>query len=258
MVKNNHTFEELETLLLNQNFTLEDQGADTLSLYKSIAATYSQIENSIAVLSDLKDNRSYIYYGALANNLGLDHGSHEQIESIWEEQIYERIHPDDLIQRNIQELHYLNLLKRTPISQRLRYSTYSTIRMRDSKEAYIPILHRTIYLRSLENGSLWLALCLYNHNFTEERDTQGFRGFILDSATGSTIKANSNTNDILSKREIEILQLIEMGLLSKEIATKLKLSINTVNRHRQNIIEKLCVNNSIEALRKARQLSIIT
>ena len=35
--------------------------------------------------------------------------------------------------------------------------------------------------------------------------------------------------------------------MSKDIAQTLSISINTVNRHRQNILEKLQVNNSIEA-----------
>ena len=43
---------------------------------------------------------------------------------------------------------------------------------------------------------------------------------------------------IYSERELEILKLIESGLSSKEIATKLFLSVHTVNTHRTNILEK--------------------
>jgi len=42
----------------------------------------------------------------------------------------------------------------------------------------------------------------------------------------------------LSDREFEIVKLIESGLTSEEIAEKLFLSINTVNTHRRNILEK--------------------
>ena len=41
-----------------------------------------------------------------------------------------------------------------------------------------------------------------------------------------------------SKRELEIIKLIESGLGSKEIAEKLFLSVHTVNTHRTNILEK--------------------
>ena len=42
----------------------------------------------------------------------------------------------------------------------------------------------------------------------------------------------------LSDREFEIVQLIESHLSSEEIAEKLFLSVNTVNTHRRNILEK--------------------
>ena len=41
-----------------------------------------------------------------------------------------------------------------------------------------------------------------------------------------------------SKRELEIIRLIESGLSSKEIADKIFLSVHTVNTHRSNILEK--------------------
>jgi len=41
-----------------------------------------------------------------------------------------------------------------------------------------------------------------------------------------------------SKRELEIIKMIESGLGSKEIAGKLFLSVHTVNTHRANILEK--------------------
>ncbi len=44
--------------------------------------------------------------------------------------------------------------------------------------------------------------------------------------------------DILSPREIEVLQLIVEGLLNKEIAARLCISVTTVITHRKNIVEK--------------------
>ena len=57
--------------------------------------------------------------------------------------------------------------------------------------------------------------------------------------------------------ELEILRLIEAGNMSKEIASKLFISINTVNRHRQNILMKLQASNSVEACRVAKGLRLI-
>jgi DNA-binding CsgD family transcriptional regulator len=60
----------------------------------------------------------------------------------------------------------------------------------------------------------------------------------------------------LTKREKEILGLIASGLLSKEIADKLFISVNTVNTHRQRILEKLDAGNSMEAIKYASSLGI--
>ena len=47
-----------------------------------------------------------------------------------------------------------------------------------------------------------------------------------------------NSHD-LSAREIEVLKLITKGLINKEIAEKLNISLTTVISHRKNITEKL-------------------
>jgi len=51
----------------------------------------------------------------------------------------------------------------------------------------------------------------------------------------------------LSDREIEVMALIIQGLINKEIATRLNISITTVNTHRKNIMEKLNI-KSVSAL----------
>ncbi|MDR0368534.1 MAG: LuxR C-terminal-related transcriptional regulator, partial [Bacteroidales bacterium] len=61
----------------------------------------------------------------------------------------------------------------------------------------------------------------------------------------------------LTKREIEILKLVKDGFLSKEISDKLSISLHTVNTHRQRVLEKLRVDNSIEAVMLASKLGLI-
>lgn len=48
-----------------------------------------------------------------------------------------------------------------------------------------------------------------------------------------------HTEHDLSAREIEVLVLISKGLINKEIADKLNISLTTVISHRKNITEKL-------------------
>ncbi len=58
-------------------------------------------------------------------------------------------------------------------------------------------------------------------------------------------------------REFEIIQMIEAGLSTKQIAEKLFLSVYTVNTHRSNILEKSGFKNTsdlITDLQKRRLL----
>ncbi len=61
----------------------------------------------------------------------------------------------------------------------------------------------------------------------------------------------------LSRREVEVLQLMADGLSNTEIAEKLFLSLNTVKSHSSRVFEKLEVNRRTQAVEKARRLFII-
>jgi LuxR family maltose regulon positive regulatory protein len=61
----------------------------------------------------------------------------------------------------------------------------------------------------------------------------------------------------LSDREMEILDLITIGLSNQQIATRLVLSLATVKWHASNIYSKLGVSNRNQAVAKARDLGLI-
>jgi DNA-binding NarL/FixJ family response regulator len=64
-------------------------------------------------------------------------------------------------------------------------------------------------------------------------------------------KKETSNLEILSNRENEILQLLAKGLLYKEIADQLSISVSTVRQHIHHIYEKLHVQNRTEAINKA-------
>lgn len=51
--------------------------------------------------------------------------------------------------------------------------------------------------------------------------------------------ADTDSEKAISPRELEVLKLIALGLLNKEIADRLNISLNTVLSHRKNITAKL-------------------
>jgi DNA-binding NarL/FixJ family response regulator len=63
--------------------------------------------------------------------------------------------------------------------------------------------------------------------------------------------------DVLTPRELEVLKLIAEANTSKEIADKLFISIKTVDRHRQNILEKLGMSDRVELTRYAIRRGLI-
>ena len=71
------------------------------------------------------------------------------------------------------------------------------------------------------------------------------------------IKNDKSAPPALSDREKQVLQLIAEGKGSKEIAPRLYVSLNTVIRHRQNIMDKLDLHSVAELTRYAIREGII-
>jgi NarL family two-component system response regulator LiaR len=61
----------------------------------------------------------------------------------------------------------------------------------------------------------------------------------------------------LSKRELEVLQLVAEGLSNQEIADRLFVSLNTIKTHSGRIFEKLDVKRRTQAIEKAKRLNLI-
>ena len=86
------------------------------------------------------------------------------------------------------------------------------------------------------------------------RDSLVNRGFIFmtskDEKVGKLI-------DIISIREKEVLLLIERGLETDEIANTLSISRNTVNNHRQNMLNRLGARDTTALMELARICHLI-
>jgi len=63
--------------------------------------------------------------------------------------------------------------------------------------------------------------------------------------------------DVLTPRELQVLKLIAEAHTSKEIAAELVISVKTVERHRQNILDKLGMSDRVELTRYAIRRGLI-
>ena len=61
----------------------------------------------------------------------------------------------------------------------------------------------------------------------------------------------------LSKRELEVLELMAVGLSNEEIAERLFLSLNTIKTHSARVFEKMEVKRRTQAVEKGKRLRLI-
>lgn len=61
----------------------------------------------------------------------------------------------------------------------------------------------------------------------------------------------------ISKRELEVLELMAEGLSNQEIASRLFVSLNTIKTHSSNLFEKLEVKRRTQAVEMGKKLQLI-
>ncbi|HKU56020.1 MAG TPA: response regulator transcription factor [Gaiellaceae bacterium] len=96
------------------------------------------------------------------------------------------------------------------------------------------------------------------------RRTMRGQSFLYPSAISTLVKdyvdrgrPEEEQFDILTPRELQVLKLIAEAYTSKQIAQELVISIKTVERHRQNILDKLGMNDRVELTRYAIRRGLI-
>lgn len=246
----------LDAKFLSQPFQTGIDAGAQLENCQHIAQMYASIEKCLCVLSDLKTRQSYLYPGGLAEQLGLDEITTE-IKSIWEDELLNRIHPQDLQRKYRLEFQFFQLLKSIEVAQRIDYEAISKIRIKNKEGNYVFVKHRILYLKGLKGDPIRFVLCLY-HRLYDHPEFDIPQGVIVNTKSAEVIEYdNQQFDNTLSAREKEILHLIQYGRRSKEIASKLSVSIHTVNRHRQNILQKLKVSSAIEACRVAQNMGLL-
>ena len=73
----------------------------------------------------------------------------------------------------------------------------------------------------------------------------------------NTVRTNSNVEEQLSRRELEVLKLIVEGYSNPEIAEQLNLSVNTVKTYVRSIMNKLMVSDRVQAAVTALRSGIV-
>ena len=171
----------------------------------------------------------------------------EYIEASQEIDIEKLVHPDDWevvrrIDKKVWE--FLNTL---PEEEKLTYKYIYELRVLE-RGKYVRMIYQMRILAFKEDN--FLAMGIIDIAPEQSANTSvrfQIKNCLTDEIVPFAIESAADT--LLTPREREVLALAKEGMFSKEISEKLNISIHTVNRHRQNILEKPQVDNMIEAMK---------
>ena len=252
MVRNKHfdsNRKKLDSLLRSES---SPDASSMLQRLRNHAETMADIENVIVVVSDMAEGKSHIAAGRFAESLGLTGYQHEN--SIWESRILSLMSAEEQETKYITELRFFHFIRHLPKNRKSDYYLLSKLRFRFGDGKIHDVLHRMHYIYDEGQNSVRYAICVYGPLPFELKG----RSLIVDSITGLSEEITSyDSKPILSRRERQVLSMIDTGMKSAEIADRLNISINTVSRHRQEIIGKLQVKNTHEACRIAKSMDLI-
>lgn len=251
---------ELNNIYNSQNLSSEKLDSGEITRCRSIVRSIVCVNNACAVLTDAASDRSYLYTGSMGALLGITERQSLALElnSSDEDLIYNRLHPADLPEKRMLEYEFFKYVDTLPVPDKLRLKATCRIRIKNHRGVYIPVYNTTRLIALSPAGKIWLVFCCYELSETQAGE-EGISPTIVNNHSGEILRLSlsERKHTLLTPREKEILSLIKCGMASKQIAEVLGISINTVNRHRQNIIEKLSVANSIEAVTAASAMKLL-
>ncbi len=215
------------------------------------------IHNSAVSIFDLAQMQHIYLSSTFEDLLGWDL---EEARKPGHTYIDSRLHPDDLGHLNRVSSQFFELaqkLKKEDPQNIRNYKMIMDYRTRGKDGNYVRVIEQHKILELDRAGNIWLSLGITD--LSPDNDIQNLcRYRLVNVKTGELYHFPKEDPElILSVREQEILQLLSKGLISKQIADQLFISVNTVNTHRQRIIEKLNVSNTAEAIRHALNIGII-
>ena len=244
-------------LLSRQIFVAEALDYSLLERHKPSLQKLAETSNSAISVFDLYKN-THVF---LSSNFGSALGySLQDFETEGEHFLDAKVHPDDFIALIKNAVTALKLVLNFSVDEKLNNKIISEYRILNAAGNYVRVIEQQQVLELDSYGNYWLGLSILDISPNQRNMHEGIKSELLNFRTGKIISFTESKEEVtnaLTKREIEILKLVKGGFLSKEISNKLTISLHTVNTHRQRVLEKLGVDNSMEAVMLASKLGLI-
>jgi DNA-binding CsgD family transcriptional regulator len=166
------------------------------------------------------------------------------------------IHPDDHSWFLSFGICVVDFFSHLAVDKLMKYKVRYDIRVRKMNGSYSRMLYQGILLEHDERGGFLRTLSvLTDISYLKQGGVPELSLIGMDGEPSYYNVASNNifieSREELTRREKQILKLLMEGKLSKEISCLLKISKQTVDTHRKNMIHKKKLNNTGELIGKA-------
>lgn len=241
--------------LMEYKFEEKDLDYSLMDKHRTALKTLSNIGSSGYNVFDVSKRKVLFYSSNFGQLLGYVHADYENISQQF---FADKIHPDDKLKLSLQGISTLKILNSLSSEEKLIHKEIKEFRMLNAQNKYVRLIEQYQIIELDKKGQIWLLMGVVDISPNQE-EFSGIKVQLLNFKTGHFIPMDTppKAQIELTKREAEILKLVKEGYLSKEISSKLFISLHTVNTHRQRFLEKLGAQNSMEAVNFASNFGLI-
>lgn len=251
----NQIDKKIEEILPTERHCPNDLDYSIIEKKKDDWTRLSEISHSIVLVFDCYINKFVFVSNNIPELYGIENN---RLIIDGHIPILEMIHPDDVHYGLFVREKIYSLLSEFSFEEKKNYKIIHEMRIKNKRDEYIRIIEQEQVLELDKLGNVWLMLSMID--IDASHDSEITKSHLYNFKTGEQIFVGlaDTLEEPLTAKELEVLKFMKQGLLSKEIAHLLKISINTINTHRQNILQKLKANNSIEAVNFASRLGLFS
>lgn len=207
---------------------IERKRADWLKL--------SELTHSIVLVFDCCTKKFVFVSNNIPQSYGIDS---ERLFINGHEPVLKIIHPGDIYYGLLVRKKIYSLLSSLSAEEKMKHKMVHEMRVKNVRGEYIRIIEQEQAIELDKSGNIWLMLSVIDVDASHESEITKSHLYNFETGEQIFIDLSDTLEEPLTNRELSVLQLMKQGLLSKEIANSLNVSINTINTHRQNILLKL-------------------
>lgn len=170
----------------------------------------------------------------------------------------EKLHPEDRSWFLAFGTKIVDFFFQLPLDKLMKYKVRYDIRLRKKNGDYARFLYQGILLEHDEQGKFLRTLSIHSDITYLKQNGRPILSFIGLEGEPSYLDVAANNifiecKEDFTKREKQVLTLLIEGKLSKQIGAILKISKQTVDTHRKNMLHKKKLSNTTELTSKAIQ-----